>query len=44
MKKLKELMWDRMPVWGRWIFYPILLFMITMIVWGQQIYEYFGWR
>lgn len=31
-KKIKNTMWDRMPKWGRWIFYPIFIFMTVMVI------------
>jgi len=42
-KEIKKQMWDRMPKFGRWIFYTILIFMIIMIAWGAGIYGFFGW-
>ena len=43
LRKIKEQMWDRMPKYGRWMFYTTLAFMITMLAFGAGIYEFFGW-
>ena len=34
LEKIKEQAWDRMPVAGRWVIYPLFSFMAAMVIYS----------
>ncbi len=43
MRKLKDILWNDMTPLFRMVFYPVLIFIIVMLIWGEQIYRILGW-
>lgn len=42
-QKIKE-EWSKVPPYGKWLFIIGGGFMLTMLIFGSSIYEYFGWK